>query len=88
MIRLGFARQKTLPNFKSFGSETTFFLFQNDTVELISFGFRLAGKLEMSMCLMLHSAIVIEENENLNYLTVIRKVLQSHVHRYYACSAR
>ncbi len=49
---------------------------------------RLTGKLETTMCLILHSAIVTEKYENLNYFSVTRNVLQSYVHRYYTCSAR
>ena len=70
------------------------------TIEIVSFNdwkfnlniFRLAGKLETSMCLILQqSTLIIEGNENnSNYMTsaVTRQVLQSYVHRYFACSAR
>ncbi|XP_057380191.1 uncharacterized protein LOC130702524 [Daphnia carinata] len=49
---------------------------------------QLTGKVETSMCLILHSALVTENCDNVNYFRVTRQILQSYVHRYYDCSAR
>ncbi|KAK4021097.1 uncharacterized protein LOC116916505 [Daphnia magna] len=49
---------------------------------------QLTGKVETSMCLILHSAIGAEDYDNLNFFRVAREVLKSNVHRYYDCSAR
>ena len=40
------------------------------------------------MCLILHSAIGVEDFDNMNFFRVTQHVLQSSVHRYYDCSAR
>lgn len=50
--------------------------------------FRLTGKVETLMCLILHSAVGAEDHDNLNFFRVAQRVLQSNVHRYYDCSAR
>ena len=45
---------------------------------------RLAGKVEMLMCLAWPSAV----NEGLDLFNIVKDVLETNVHRYYDCSAR
>ncbi len=86
-----FAHRKTLTNFNFCDSIRIKIASFNDWKLNLNIR-RLAGKLETSMCLILQqSTLIIEGNENnSNYLTsaVTRQVLQSYVHRYFACSAR
>ena len=49
---------------------------------------RLVGKLETATCLILQSAIMTSGYEISNFFKVTQKVLQTYVHRYFACSAR
>ncbi len=85
------ARQKVSPILKSFASE----LLVNPQKEraiikskkyLIRF--RLIGKVETSMCLVLQSAAIAKRKEKVDYLRVTQEVLQTAIPRYYYCSAR
>ena len=46
------------------------------------------GKVQISLCLILHLAVVTEREKNADFLGVTREFLQSVIYRYYFCSAR
>lgn len=88
-IQLDFVHRRITSVFETYNSIIANVLLQLlHSVNTLNLFARLTGKVETSMCLILHSALVTENCDNVNYFRVTRQILQSYVHRYYDCSAR
>lgn len=87
--QLDFVHRRITSVFETYNSIIANVLLQLlHSVNTLNLFARLTGKVETSMCLILHSALVTENCDNVNYFRVTRQILQSYVHRYYDCSAR